>query len=79
MSALPTLGGHNGQASAINSRGEAVGFAENGALDTTCPASTTNNRIALPAFWAKGKAEALPMVGNDVDGFAFGINDQAKP
>jgi hypothetical protein len=35
MSALPTLGGHNGQASAINNLGEAVGFAENGALDTT--------------------------------------------
>src|ERR1700724_1558375 len=40
MSALPTLGGNNGQASAINNRGEAVGFAENGALDSTCPAGT---------------------------------------
>ena len=75
MSALPTLGGHNGQASAINNRGEAVGFAENGPLDTTCPAGTTNNRIALPALWKRGSADALPLVGNDVDGFAFGIND----
>ena len=35
--ALPTLGGNNGQASAINNRGQIVGFAENGALDTSCP------------------------------------------
>jgi hypothetical protein len=28
MKALPTLGGNNGQASAINNRGQIVGFAE---------------------------------------------------
>jgi probable HAF family extracellular repeat protein len=78
MSALPTLGGNNGQASAINNRGEVVGFSEDGDLDATCPAGTTNNRIALPAFWARGNAQALPLVGNDVDGFAFGINDQGN-
>jgi len=78
MSALTTLGGNNGQASAINNRGEAVGFAEDGAVDSTCPAGTTNNRIALPALWTRGNAEALPLVGNDSDGFAFGINDQGQ-
>src|SRR5208282_4655497 len=78
MSGLPTLGGNNGQASAINSRGEVVGFAEDGALDSTCPAGTTNNRIALAALWARGTAEALPLVGNDVDGEAFGINDRGQ-
>ncbi len=76
MSALPTLGGNNGQASAINNRGEVVGFAEDGALDSTCPAGTSNNRIALPALWERGNAEALPLVSNDLDGFAYGINDQ---
>ncbi|MFY9937864.1 MAG: hypothetical protein WAK33_13370 [Silvibacterium sp.] len=76
MSALPTLGGNNGEASAINNRGEVVGFAEDGAVDSTCPAGTTNNRIALPALWKRGNAEALPLVGNDSDGFAYGINDQ---
>jgi probable HAF family extracellular repeat protein len=78
MSALPTLGGHNGQASAINNLGQAVGFAEDGALDTTCPAGTTNNRIALSALWENGKAQVLPLVVNDVDGFAFGINDRGQ-
>jgi probable HAF family extracellular repeat protein len=78
MSALPTFGGNNGQASAINNPGDAVGFAENGALDATCPAGTTNNRIALPALWERGKADALPLVVGDVDGFAFGINDRSQ-
>jgi probable HAF family extracellular repeat protein len=78
MSALPTLGGNNGQASAINNRGEVVGYAEDGAVDSTCPAGTTNNRITLPALWERGSAEALPLVGNDPDGVAFGINDRGQ-
>jgi probable HAF family extracellular repeat protein len=78
MSALPTLGGNNGQASAINDGGQIVGFAENGAVDSTCPPGTTNNRIALPVLWEKGTAKALPLVGNDPDGDAFWINDQGQ-
>ncbi len=82
MSALPTLGGNNGQASAINNRGQIVGFAENGIVDSSCPAGTTNNRIQLPVLWEKGnhgiyKAQALP-TGSDPDGDAFWINDQGQ-
>jgi len=78
LSALPTLGGNNGEASAVNTHGQIVGFAENGALDTTCPAGTTNNRVALPAMWENGTAKPLPLVSGDVDGFAFWINDQGQ-
>ena len=78
MRALPTLGGNNGQASAINNRGQIVGFAENGALDSTCPVGTTNNRVALPVMWEKGTAKPLPLVTNDTDGDAFWINDQGQ-
>ena len=78
MSALPTLGGNNGQASAINIHGQIVGFAENGIVDSTCPPNTTNNRIALPVLWEKGKAQPLPTVGSDPDGVAFWINDQGQ-
>src|SRR5271169_4948731 len=78
MSALPTLGGNNGQASAINDRGQIAGFAENGIVDSTCPPNTPNNRIALPVLWGKGKAQALPTVGSDPDGIAFWINDQGQ-
>jgi probable HAF family extracellular repeat protein len=77
MSALPTLGGNNGQASAINNRGQIVGFAENGTVDSSCPPGTTNNRIQLPVLWEKGKAQALP-TGSDPDGDAFWINDQGQ-
>jgi probable HAF family extracellular repeat protein len=29
-------------------------------------------------LWERGTAEALPLVGNDVDGFAYGINDRGQ-
>jgi len=82
MSTLPTLGGNNGQASAINNRGQIVGFAENGIVDSTCSPGTTNNRIQLPVLWEKGnhgiyKAQALP-TGSDPDGDAFWINDRGQ-
>ena len=74
MSALPTLGGNNGQASAINDRGQIAGFAENTTVDSGCPP----NRIQLPVLWEKGKAQPLPTVGSDPDGVAFWINDQGQ-
>jgi probable HAF family extracellular repeat protein len=77
MNALPTLGGNNGQASAINNRGQIVGFAEDGTVDSTCQAGTTNNRIALPVLWENGKAKALP-TGNDPSGNALWINDEGQ-
>jgi probable HAF family extracellular repeat protein len=78
MKALPTVGGNNGQASGINNRGQIVGFAENGIVDSTCPPGVTNNRIILPVLWERGKAQALPTVGSDPDGIAYGINNQGQ-
>ena len=78
MSALPTLGGNNGQASAMNNRGQITGFAENGLVDSTCPSNTTNNRIALPVLWEKGQPQPLSTVGSDPDGEANAINDRGQ-
>jgi probable HAF family extracellular repeat protein len=78
MSALPAVGGNNGQASAINNGGQIAGYAENGIVDSTCPPGTTNNRIDLPVLWDKGGAQALPTIGSDPDGVAFGINNQGQ-
>jgi len=74
MSPLPTFGGNNGQASAINNRGESVGFAETANADPTCPPAPAE----VPVLWEKGQAHALPLVGTDPDGFAFGINDRGQ-
>ncbi len=78
MSALPTLGGNNGQASAVNNFGQVAGYAENGVVDSTCPAGVTNNYIDLPVMWTKGNAQALSTIGTDPDGVAFGINNQGQ-
>jgi probable HAF family extracellular repeat protein len=78
MSALPTLGGNNGQASGINMHGQIAGFAENGNLDSSCPAGIVNNRIDLGALWENGKPQALAPVGSDPDSVAFGINEQGQ-
>ena len=78
MSALPTLGGNNGQASAINNRGQIVGFAENGTVDSTCPAGTANDMVDLPVLWEHGSAQALPTVDNNPDGVAYWINDEGE-
>ena len=77
MSALPTLGGNNGQASAINNRGQIVGFAEDGSVDSSCPAGKTNNRTQLPVLWENGKPKALP-TGSDPSGNALWISDNGK-
>jgi probable HAF family extracellular repeat protein len=77
MSALPTLGGNNGQASDINEGGEIAGFAETTVSDSGCPASHPGH-ISPPVLWEKGEAQPLPTVGSDPDGVAFAINDQGQ-
>ena len=78
MYALPTLGGNNGQASAINNSGQVAGYAENGTADATCPPGTENFMVDLPVMWTKGNAQPLPTIGTDTDGVAFGINNQGQ-
>jgi probable HAF family extracellular repeat protein len=77
MSALPTLGGNNGQASGINDLGQIVGMAENGTVDSTCSPNATNNRIQLPTVWTNGRPQALP-TGSNPDGLAFWNNDHGQ-
>jgi len=75
MMALPTLGGNNGQASAINNRGQIVGISETTVQDSGCPPSKPG-KIISPVFWEKGEVRALPTVAGDPDGFVQGINDE---
>jgi probable HAF family extracellular repeat protein len=75
--ALPTLGGNNGEASAINNRGQIVGISETTVQDSGCPAGKPG-KIISPAFWERGEVRPLPTVAGDPDGFVQGINDQGQ-
>ena len=77
MSALPTVGGNNGQASAINNPGDVVGFSETASADPTCPPAPSE----VPVLWTNStdhRAHALPLVDSDPDGVAFGVNDHGQ-
>ena len=77
MMALPTLGGNNGQASAINNRAQIVGISETTVQDAGCSPSKPG-KIISPVFWERGEVRALPTVARDPDGFVQGINDQGQ-
>ena len=76
MVPLPTLGG-NGQAVAINSRGQVAGSAENETLDATCPSNFEFRQIE-PVLWEKGEIHKLPTVAGDPDGSVHAINDNGE-
>jgi len=76
MTALPTLGGLNGVANGVNSRGDAVGTAETAASDTKCPLPQLLE--FKPVLWTNGKPEELPTVGGDLEGIANAINDKGQ-
>jgi probable HAF family extracellular repeat protein len=71
MTALPTLGGNDGLAFAINDLGIAVGQAENSTLDSTCGGPQYE---AKPVLWKDGVAQELPTLYGDPDGDARAIN-----
>jgi probable HAF family extracellular repeat protein len=77
MMALPTLGGNNAQASAINNRGQIVGISETTVQDSGCLPSKPGHIIS-PAFWEKGEVRPLPTLAGDPDGFVQGLNDQGQ-
>ena len=73
MTRLPILGGYNGGASQINNRGQIAGGSEIGAFDRTClPTLLLEQK---PVIWDNGQVRELPLFHNDVEGFAFSIND----
>jgi probable HAF family extracellular repeat protein len=77
MMALPTLGGNNAQASAINNRGQIVGISETTVQDSGCSPSKPG-KIISPVIWERGEVRALPTVAGDPDGFVQGINDRGE-
>jgi probable HAF family extracellular repeat protein len=79
MAALPPLaGGNNSQAEDVNSKGQVVGFAENGVRDATC---TPPQALQFqPVIWGpkKGQIQQLHPLPGDSDGFGNAINDNGE-
>jgi hypothetical protein len=76
MTPLPTLGGNNGMANSINSRGQVVGQAENIVHDPTClPPQVLQFK---PAIWEKGEVNELPTLAGYPNGLAQAINDNGQ-
>ena len=76
--ALPTLGGNNGQAAAINNRGQIVGISETTVPDPGCPAGKQPGTTVLPVMWERGEVRPLPTLPGEPDGFAQGLNNQGQ-
>lgn len=75
MTPLRTLGGINGAANMINSRGQIAGVAENTTLDPSCPAPQMFH--FKPVLWENGAVEELP-TGGDLNGLALAINENGQ-
>ncbi len=74
MTPLPTLGGNNGEALAINNQGQIAGFAENNTKDPSCPAPQVLDYEAV--LWGpNGQAQELPPLPGDTVGFTFALNN----
>jgi probable HAF family extracellular repeat protein len=73
---LSTLGGNNGFAAGVNSRGQVVGQAENSTPDPTCEAPQVFQ--FKPVVWEKDQVQELPTFPGDPDGFAATINDRGQ-
>jgi len=72
MTPLPTLGGNNGTAGYINNRGQVVGTVEN----TTPDSCGLNSFQIRPVIWEHGQISELPLLPNDTNGVANGINER---
>ena len=72
MTALPTLGGNNGEASAANNQGQVVGFAEK-STNAQCPNLPLDYEAAV---WGPGAGEVqtLPPLPGDKVSFGLAIN-----
>jgi len=78
MTPLPTLGGNNGFATAVNDRGQVVGWAENNVHDPTCKPPQVLQFEAV--IWGPGdnQIQQLTPYGSDPDGAATGINNRGQ-
>lgn len=78
MTALPTLGGDNGFAAAVNDRDQIVGWAENAVHDPTCVAPQVLQFEAVVWGPKNGQMRELHPLHGDPDGAATAINQKGQ-
>ncbi len=78
MTALPTLGGHQGFATGVNSRGQVVGWAETAVHDPTCNAPQVLQFRAVLWEPRKGRMQQLPPLPGDSTSAATAINSRGQ-
>jgi probable HAF family extracellular repeat protein len=77
MTALPTLGGNNSIAYAINNQGQVAGAAETSTKDPTCIAPQAFQ--FEPALWGPaGQVQQLPLLPGDTVGAAMWLNNYGQ-
>jgi probable HAF family extracellular repeat protein len=76
MTALPPFpGGFNSYATAVNNRGEIVGWAENGVQDPTCNTALQTLQFRAVIWEKDGTMKELPPLPGDSTSAATAIND----
>lgn len=76
MTALPPFaGGLNSYATAVNNRGETVGWAENGVQDATCDTTLQTLQFRAVMWEPDGSMKELPPLPGDSTSAATAIND----
>lgn len=79
MTALPPFpGGLNSYATAVNSRGEIVGWAENGVADPTCNTAVQTLQFRAVMWEPDGSMKELSPLPGDSTSAATAINDQGQ-
>jgi probable HAF family extracellular repeat protein len=78
MRPLPTLGGNNGFATAVNNRGQAVGWAETPLRDPTCTAPQVLQFRAVLWEPKRGTTQELPPLPGDSASAATAINARGQ-
>jgi probable HAF family extracellular repeat protein len=78
MKLLPTLGGNNAAALALNHHGHVVGVAETSTPDPSCNPPQQLQFEAVIWGPKKGQTSTLPPLAGDTVGFALGINDASQ-
>jgi probable HAF family extracellular repeat protein len=78
LSALPTLGGHNGFAAGANRIGQIVGWAENGRVDDSCTGTQVRQFRAVVWAAATHRPRELAPLPGDSTSAAVAINDRGQ-